>query len=263
MTKLCNKCGQTKDLETGFYVGRYGPCKACVLDSNKLWQRQNKEKAAVIQERYQAKKRQQFQPGPDTQTCTVCAVSMPLTAEFFPRAKGPRKASEFSAKCKQCWSTERALRSERRVLRVAQAQASDKVCSQCSKRKPVADFPEVWVGSKWRRGVCKKCRAHRANHSAAGWSSKHRRRVRQAAVKYVVSDRDLRRLRQRFGGSCAYCDAPANTVDHVLPIARGGRHAIGNLLPACKSCNSQKHVRLLAEWRLQGRRPEPNAVPIE
>lgn len=39
-------------------------------------------------------------------------------------------------------------------------------------------------------------------------------------------------------------------MDHVIPLARGGRHGIGNVLPACQPCNSSKGARLLAEWNV-------------
>ncbi len=45
----------------------------------------------------------------------------------------------------------------------------------------------------------------------------------------------------RFGGRCAYCGSPnANTMDHVVPISKGGLHTLLNVVPACKSCNSSK-----------------------
>lgn len=37
--------------------------------------------------------------------------------------------------------------------------------------------------------------------------------------------------------------------DHVVPIRRGGRHSIGNLLPSCNRCNLSKAAKLLVEWR--------------
>ncbi len=51
------------------------------------------------------------------------------------------------------------------------------------------------------------------------------------------------------GTKCAYCDAPATTIDHVVPISRGGLDAYGNVVPACRPCNSSKRDRLLSEWR--------------
>lgn len=70
----------------------------------------------------------------------------------------------------------------------------------------------------------------------------------------TVSARDrllARWLRQ--GRRCTYCDDLADTIDHVVPLVRGGTNYEGNLVPACRRCNSAKQARLLAEWRA-GRR---------
>lgn len=49
---------------------------------------------------------------------------------------------------------------------------------------------------------------------------------------------------------CAYCREPCvPTIDHVVPLARGGRDEPSNVVPACKPCNSSKNDRLLSEWR--------------
>lgn len=49
--------------------------------------------------------------------------------------------------------------------------------------------------------------------------------------------------------SCTYCGATDNiTIDHVVPLSRGGKHEAQNLAPACYSCNSSKCDRLLSEW---------------
>lgn len=41
-------------------------------------------------------------------------------------------------------------------------------------------------------------------------------------------------------GPCVYCGGRATGWDHVMPMSRGGRHAVDNLVPACKPCNSAK-----------------------
>ncbi|GAM07909.1 HNH endonuclease [Geobacter sp. OR-1] len=38
------------------------------------------------------------------------------------------------------------------------------------------------------------------------------------------------------------------TMDHVVPITRGGSSSRGNLVPACKECNSRKKYLLPLEW---------------
>ncbi|MEU0245146.1 HNH endonuclease [Streptomyces sp. NPDC006235] len=51
-----------------------------------------------------------------------------------------------------------------------------------------------------------------------------------------------------YGGTCAYCDAPAEHLDHVVALSRGGADAAHNLLPACAPCNLSKGAKSLAEW---------------
>ena len=53
---------------------------------------------------------------------------------------------------------------------------------------------------------------------------------------------------------CAYCGQPADTLDHILPLVRGGTNYEGNLVPACRSCNSSKSARTIIEWRT-GKQP--------
>ena len=68
--------------------------------------------------------------------------------------------------------------------------------------------------------------------------------------------RELRRTpwwKRRIGeGKCHYCAkkvAPAElTMDHVVPLARGGRSTKGNLVPACKDCNNRKKSGLAWEF---------------
>ena len=51
---------------------------------------------------------------------------------------------------------------------------------------------------------------------------------------------------------CYYCRKPSAskdlTMDHIVPLIRGGRSTKGNLAPACKECNSRKKYLLPIEW---------------
>lgn len=54
---------------------------------------------------------------------------------------------------------------------------------------------------------------------------------------------------QDFGFLCAYgCRRQAATLDHVWPVARGGRSEPSNLVPCCTTCNSRKRDRDPAPW---------------
>ncbi|KAB2890136.1 MAG: HNH endonuclease [Desulfobulbaceae bacterium] len=74
--------------------------------------------------------------------------------------------------------------------------------------------------------------------------------------------RELRRTRwwqqKLAAGLCHYCHrrVPREelTMDHLLPLARGGRSTKNNLVPCCKDCNNRKKSMLPLEWEeyLQG-----------
>ena len=52
-------------------------------------------------------------------------------------------------------------------------------------------------------------------------------------------------------GICHYCGgkfSPTSlTMDHIVPIARGGKSAKGNVVPSCKKCNTTKKYYTPAE----------------
>ena len=54
-------------------------------------------------------------------------------------------------------------------------------------------------------------------------------------------------------GCCHYCGRQvgprALSMDHVVPLIRGGRSSRGNVVPACKECNNQKKSLLPVEWK--------------
>lgn len=52
-----------------------------------------------------------------------------------------------------------------------------------------------------------------------------------------------------FGDRCAYCEAEGDlTIDHFIALTKGGSDCLGNIIPACKSCNSRKHNFDPKDW---------------
>lgn len=47
----------------------------------------------------------------------------------------------------------------------------------------------------------------------------------------------------RDRSECGYCGRRADTVDHVVPRAQGGKHRWENVVAACKRCNARKRDR--------------------
>ena len=53
-------------------------------------------------------------------------------------------------------------------------------------------------------------------------------------------------------GICHYCRQLVGhrslTMDHIVPLGRGGRSTRGNVVPACKDCNTRKKALVPVEW---------------
>jgi 5-methylcytosine-specific restriction endonuclease McrA len=76
-----------------------------------------------------------------------------------------------------------------------------------------------------------------------------RRQRRMARVEHDLTKEQWVALQAAWGG-CAYCgrtDGPLQR-DCVLPISRGGRYTLDNVVPACSSCNSSKCNDEVTGW---------------
>lgn len=68
----------------------------------------------------------------------------------------------------------------------------------------------------------------------------------------LLTKRDYQKL---YRQPCIYCGSTESIeIDHVQPIEKNGRHAIGNLAPACLSCNRSKSDLFVMQWRLRERK---------
>ena len=152
-----------------------------------------------------------------------------------------------------------------------------KQCNTCHDWQPIEKFHRAGTdasGNPRRRNYCADCkrayaRAHREanrdkyNAEKRAWAAKNRdkRRMSQrtsnakrratqlSAGVFEVTVSDLNRLMRQ---SCAarhlsHCDGEKQ-VDHIVPIAKGGRHSIGNLQILCARHNAQKHDKFWAEF---------------
>jgi len=76
------------------------------------------------------------------------------------------------------------------------------------------------------------------------------RRERQIARDLRESQWWKRRLAK---GICHYCGRTTTprelTMDHIVPVSRGGKSTKGNVVPACKECNNAKKQLLPMEWQ--------------
>ncbi|GAA1853082.1 hypothetical protein GCM10009796_13900 [Microbacterium koreense] len=85
-----------------------------------------------------------------------------------------------------------------------------------------------------------------------------RRSKRVAASGSDLTDEQWFRILEAWG-CCAYCGADGTGLqkDCVLPISRGGRYTLDNVVPACRSCNASKSNDEVTSWMRRRRMDEP------
>lgn len=114
-------------------------------------------------------------------------------------------------------------------------------------RKRARAWSQTPEARAWRRAY-KQSRPQDdayALHPERGREKARRRRARKRTAQVIpFTPRQLDARMAVFGYLCWMCGRQADTVDHVKPLAAGGAHALANLRPACRSCNSRK----CAQW---------------
>lgn len=87
--------------------------------------------------------------------------------------------------------------------------------------------------------------------------SGNKRRAAKAGVHFTFGEWE--ELLRSHHGRCAYCGSTDRIeADHRTPLCRGGSNDIGNILPACRSCNRRKHRKTEDEFRALLEREKAN-----
>jgi len=97
-----------------------------------------------------------------------------------------------------------------------------------------------WIMTRHRiRARCLFCQAERCAMSPKTFSRFYRC-AQWRNIRIVVFNTK--------GRKCSYCGKFANTVDHQIPLRRGGTNLLENLEPVCGVCNRKKQSKTHAEF---------------
>lgn len=143
-----------------------------------------------------------------------------------------------------------------------------RTCTKCFRDLDIEQFYKNANGFMGRMAHCKECerasareRRQRANYKEAKrsysrrYASKRRAMLRGA----TIGDVSFEAIRREQGDHCSYCNiemyfGPEQyrddkaSMDHVIPLSRGGHHSNDNIVLACLACNMSKGNRLVSEW---------------
>jgi len=201
--------------------------------------------------------------------CTKCGVSKQL-GEFF---KDSKSKQGFRASCKDCdkargrahyeanrekrlaWQKEYYLANQEDAVIYARQWRRD---NPEKTRKYHASYKEKYP-EKERERHAKKSLRYRTEKPelvklwGKNWSDRNPHKVtlksqrrRAKTSEFVVLEKDIASIYSR---PCVRCNTTSNiTLDHIIPLSRGGAHSVGNFQPLCKSCNSSKGAKTMTEW---------------
>ena len=90
---------------------------------------------------------------------------------------------------------------------------------------------------------------------ASKTARKHRRRTRMLEAEGSFTAEEWELKKKEFDYRCAYCGKKTKklTVDHFIPLSKGGTNYIENILPACGQCNQHKWDKDPSQLRFSGR----------
>ncbi len=143
------------------------------------------------------------------------------------------------------------LRKEQQKRRAQQIQeykkARYKEFAESFKEQKKEHYRENVESIKKRRKEHRK--THPSLHINTDKAHTARRRALKAQAKGKFSSQEWSELKARYNFSCLCCGRSEPdirlTVDHVVPLLKGGTNYIDNIQPLCFSCNSRKHSKIV------------------
>jgi len=161
-------------------------------------------------------------------TCTKCGEMKP--DHLFARNKTVK--SGLSSRCKKCEST-RGIERYARIKDKAKSQAAEYRTNNYEKRIEIE-----------RKSRAKNKEKNRPKKNAR---QSIRNKIVQSKV-YTILPRELKKV---YNSPCFICGSKENqSIDHIIPLSRGGKHSVGNIMTLCLQCNMSKHARTITEWKL-------------
>ncbi len=131
-----------------------------------------------------------------------------------------------------------------------------KKCRYCERYLPAGEFYKVKASWDGLAFGCKEC-SNTMSKASGNYKATHQRHAKKRyeqkkQAKGEITKQEREELFDRYGRKCLCCLRPEGTVlltvDHVVPMSRGGDNTIENAQVLCLACNSFKGDRTL-EYR--------------
>lgn len=111
------------------------------------------------------------------------------------------------------------------------------------------EYQKKWVKENREKRRKIENRYNRKNPSKVQQKNRNRYAKLKGATGNYTGE-EFEKLCKEYNNCCAYCGKNEKlTVDHDIPLSRGGSNYITNIIPACRSCNCRKQALTADEFR--------------
>jgi 5-methylcytosine-specific restriction endonuclease McrA len=196
-------------------------------------------------------------PSTETATCNRCAKVKPLSS--FNHPPGSNGVKYRHRTCRACYKTTHRRKNGARPRTEIVARPKAAPTHEQMLRRLRTLLGKLFEQRCETDGVNPSSVDYRVRYQAdPEFRAKEvaRRWARKEVERQIPSDGTLtpQVVRSLFAAAthCPYCTEPVHprdkTLDHIIPVSRGGLHSSTNVIVACRSCNSIKHARTPGEW---------------
>jgi len=94
-----------------------------------------------------------------------------------------------------------------------------------------------------------KRKVYLKNHRELSRRATQRRNALKRKLPATLTVSEWEFIKESFGFTCCYCGKKLPLVqEHYVAVANLGGYELGNIVPACQSCNSSKGAKLINDW---------------
>lgn len=256
--KECTKCKTIRDLfdfgnDKTRPDGKFPQCKFCTF-------------AAKGSDYYQFKSKLNSESShPNLKKCSKCLEWL----EPICFAKCSNGKLGVNSVCKKCRNAKHIFRNIQRAKLAEEITNDSRECKRCNKIKCLSQDFHLIKKRNYYNPICKECKEkshqkyrrqnkslyvkasrkyQKANPEVGRYHTKLRK-ARKRGAEGLYTLQDWLNLKNKYNFSCLKCGQQEPniklTVDHIIPLSRGGTNYITNIQPLCNICNSSKGTKTI------------------
>lgn len=277
-TKQCNKCGQIKPIDSfrkrmsrnGIDYWYQGKCKDCIHIEQKEYfkekmsnpeyanKRKQDNKKAVIkyysddQNRIKKNNRENIRYANKPKSCKIYVKECPITHQLFIARKKSAIYSNEGMRLKINKYKQNQYNDRKEYEWEIRSFIRYKKCDVCGK-----EYDSMYTGTGHCCSI--ECSSIALRNKKKRCKQKRRAREKNAIIEridaYKVFERDKWRCKicgvktpKKLFKNTFAPDSP--TLDHIVPLAKGGSHTYSNVQCLCRMCNSSKSDKLIGQLNI-------------